>query len=114
MLVIEKEWFHGERSYNAFLLAVDLTLKLEALRLKGAMIFDEGDVCNTEGKWRVRLEGDQSNVGYTFDKCTQLYAGCTHDAETGKIWLTKKMVNEAFADVKVVMPKDIISLKDLK
>jgi hypothetical protein len=112
MLVIEKEWFHGERSYSAFLLAVDLTLKLEELRLKGAMIFDEGVMIS--GKWRVHVEGDQSNVGYTYDNMIQLYAGCTHDAESGKIWLTKKMVNEAFADVKVVMPKDIISLKDLK
>ena len=110
-MIIEKEWFHGERSYNAFLLAVDLTLKLEALRLKGAMIFDEGDMI--DGTWRVRVDGENSNVGYTFDNCTQLYAGCTHDAESGKIWLTKKMVNEAFADVKVVMPQHIISLKDL-
>lgn len=111
-MTIEKDWFHNERSFNAFLLAVDYTLKLEALRLKGAMIFNEGDM--TSGKWRVHVEGDQSNVGYTLDNCTHIYAGCMHDAESGKIWLTKKMVNEAFADVKVVMPKDIISLKDLK
>ena len=109
---IEKDWFHNERSFNAFLLAVDYTLKLEELRLKGAMIFDNGDM--TYGKWRVHIEGDQSNVGYILGACTHLYAGCTHDAETGKIWLTKKMVNEAFADIKIVMPKDIISLKDLK
>lgn len=111
MIVIEKDWFHNERSYNAFLLAVDLALKLEALHSKGAMIFDEGDMI--DGKWRLHLDGDQSNVGCTFGNCTQLYAGCTHDAESGKIWLTKKMVNEAFADVKVVMPQHIISLKDL-
>lgn len=111
-MIIEKDWFHGERSYNAFLLAVDLTLKLEALRVKGALIFDEGD--RIDGNWRVHLDGDHSNVGYTFGNCTHLYAGCTHDAESGKIWLTKKMVNEAFADVKIVMPKDVISLKDLK
>lgn len=111
---IEKDWFYNERSYKAFLYAVDLTLKLEALRVKGALIFDDGDLCSAKGKWRVKLDGEQSDVGFTHGNCTQLYAGCTHDCFSGKIWLSKKMVDKAFSDIAVVMPQHFKTIKDLK
>lgn len=108
---IQKDWFHNERSYNAFLYAARITNMLEVRRLAGAMIFDDGDLCN--GKWRVKIDGDQSNVGYTHNNCTHLYAGCTHDCNSGKIWLTKRMVKDAFCNIKVIMPQHVKTIKDL-
>lgn len=113
MLVIEKDWFHNERSYNAFLYAVDLTLKLEALRKKGAMIFDGDFLCSNDGQWIVELDGDKSFTGFRHHNTTHMYYGGSHDCESGKLWATMKEIKGFYADIKVVMPKDIITVGKL-
>ena len=107
MLVIEKDWFHNDRSYNAFLWAADITLKLEALRKKGALIFDGSDVIT--GTWVVKLDGEESFTGYIDGNVTQHYCGGIYDSESGKPSYTMKEIKRFYGDIKVVMPKDIIT-----
>lgn len=113
MSVIEKDWFHNERSYNAFLYAAELTNKLEALRKKGAMIFDGDYLCPNEGRWIVELNGVYSFTAFRHQNTTQMYYGGCHDCESEKLYATMKEIKRFYADIKVVMPKDIITVGKL-
>lgn len=113
MNFVDPDWFHNERSYKAFMWASAAAAKLEELRVKGAMIFDGNELCEQQGRWFTRLDGTNSMVGFNFQNITQSYAGCCHDSDSGKIWLTMKEVKGFFGDIKIVMPKDIITLKSL-
>lgn len=113
MQTILQDWFHNERSYKAFVWAAEVTQKLEALRKQGAMIFDDGDVLPNSGEWIVQLDGENSFTGYRHENCTQMYYGGSHDCESGKLWATMKEIKRFYSGIKVVMPKDIITIGKL-
>jgi hypothetical protein len=103
---VEKEWFANKNSYNAFLYAMGIAEKLESLRLKGAMIFENNRILPNDGKWVVRLEPEQPVVGFVQGACMVGYAGmCWDDNE--KTWVTKKEVKEAFSKIRYTMPESI-------
>ena len=112
-MIIERDWFHNERSYNAFLYAVNVTQKLEELRKKGAMIFDGDYLCPKDGQWLVELDGVNSFAGFRHENATQMYYGGSHDCESGKAWATMKEIKGFFADIRVTMPCDVKTVKDL-
>ncbi|MNP09236.1 hypothetical protein D3C76_1013290 [compost metagenome] len=110
MLVIEKDWFHNERSYNAFVWAAEITHKLEALRKKGALIFDGEDMLSPDGQWIVQLDAEDSFTAFRHGNVTQMYYGGCHDCESGKLWATMKEIKRFYGDIKVVMPQHIITV----
>lgn len=113
MNFVDPSWFHNERSYKAFMWAAEVTRKLEELRLKGAMIFDGDELISSQAEWIVVLDGVNSFTGYRHDNYTQMFYGGSHDCESSKAWATMKDIKSNYADVRVVMPKDAKTIKDL-
>lgn len=113
MNFVDPSWFHNDRSYKAFMWAADITRKLEELRLKGAMIFDEGHLCPNDGRWVVELAEENSFTAFVHDHTTDMFYGGCHDCESGKAWATMKHIKSNYANIKIVMPEDFKTIKDL-
>ncbi|AND74946.1 hypothetical protein pf16_23 [Pseudomonas phage pf16] len=115
---IKREWFHNKRCYEAFVYGATIALKLIELEEAGAVFFDN-DGSILDGKWAVVLNGKRSCIGRAgFTAMGDYrgmvgYVGMEWDIKTGKLWASKREVNEAFKQVRYVMPKHFHSINEI-
>jgi hypothetical protein len=97
---LNKEWFDSEHSFSAFKYAIDCCLKLKELQEKGYRFFDSTYEING---FLVDIDGEDTRV-YCDDT---FFAGGIWVEKSGKIWCSKKDINNFLKEITCVPPQQV-------
>jgi len=103
---VQQKWFSNKKSFEAFLYAMDIAKKLNALQEKGAILIGKHGIFKSDGKWTVDLDPKRPCVGFKHNGCMVGYAGMCFD-DDDKTWVSKKEVRDNFKGISYVLPQDV-------